>query len=88
MKKSELKQIIREIINEAQGSKIITIQRSSPDIDTEKEFRMYKYAIPECEPIKLSNGMYLHVYKVTQYNDQNPAGDEDEEQDAFEREQL
>ena len=48
-------------------------------------FRMYKYAIPEHAPIKLSNGKWLHSYKVTNY-DEDMRGDLDEEQECFERE--
>lgn len=59
-------------------------------IQTGEEFDVntlpYKFAIPEHEPIKLSNGKYLRSYRVTKYNDHEPAGDADVEHDAFERE--
>lgn len=74
------------MLNPKDMSNIVSIQRSSADIDVNSEFRNYKYAIPEHEPIKLSNGMWLHTYKVTAYNDHAPAGDEDVEQESFERE--
>ena len=50
-------------------------------------FRGYKYAIPEHPPIKLSNGQWLHTYRLTKYNDNNVTGDEDVEQDAYDYEQ-
>jgi len=63
---------------------IIQIQRPDKAIDINKEFAYYKYAIPECEPIKLSNGNYLHVYKVTKYSrDSYIYGDIDEEMDTI-----
>lgn len=67
-------------------SKIISIQTDSQDIDVETQFRNYKFASPEHEPIKLSNGKWLHSYKVTKYNDHDPHGDQDVEQESFERE--
>ena len=47
---------------------IVTIQNKSRIIDKNKEFRHYKHAILEHEPILLSNGMWLHIYKVTEYD--------------------
>lgn len=85
---SQLKQIIENEINEygrAGGNRIISIERSTQDIDVANEFRMYKYAVSEHEPIKLSNGNWLHVYRVTNYLS-GAHGDPDEEQSAFEKE--
>ena len=65
---------------------IITLRRPSNIIDVEKEFRFYKHAIPEHEPIKLSDGSWLHTYRVTKYNLDYAGGDIDEEQEAFDRE--
>ena len=67
---------------------IITIQRSSQDIDVNREFAHYKFAIPEHQPIKLSNGLWLHIYKVTKYNESSCFSDLDVAQDSFEREML
>lgn len=61
---------------------IVSIQTKSESIDVNQEFRHYKYAIPEHTPIRLSNGMWLHTYRVTKYNDYDPY-DIDVEQDAF-----
>mgnify|MGYP001569855465 CR=1 FL=1 len=72
-------------LKENTSSKIISVERPTQDLDVEKEFRMYKYAIPEHEPIKLSNNNYLHVYRVTKYSG-GLHGDPDEEQAAYERE--
>ena len=80
----QLKNIIENTILK-ENHKIISIQRPTQNIDMEKEFRGYKYAIPEHPSIKLSNGNWLHTYRVTKYG-QGPHGDPDEEQDAFERE--
>jgi hypothetical protein len=44
----------------------------------------YKYAIPERPSIKLSDNSYLHIYRVTDFNDHSPFGDEDIEQYCFE----
>jgi len=49
-------------------TRIISIQQPNPVIDIENTFSIYKNAEPEHEPIKLSNGMYLHTYKVTEFN--------------------
>lgn len=67
-------------------SQVVNIQLKEQYIDVNKVFAQYKYAIAEHEPIRLSNGMYLHSYKVTKYNDHSPAGDIDAEQDAFDNE--
>ena len=65
-------------------SKIITFQWRSEDYDVNK--MPYKYAIAEHQPIKLSNGTYLHSYRVTNYQDREPAGDMDIEQDCYDKE--
>jgi hypothetical protein len=67
-------------------TKIITIQLElrHPDVS-----RMpYKYVIPEHEPIKLSSGLWLHILRVTDYNDSEPSGDPDIEQEAFKTNQY
>lgn len=67
-------------------SKIISFQVKNDDQAT-KLLSQYKYAIPEHTPIELSNGLWLHTYKVTRYDDfGHPAGDQDSEQDAVDRE--
>ncbi len=38
-------------------------------IDVNQVFRFYKYAIPEHSPIKLSNGSWLHTYRLTRYDE-------------------
>jgi hypothetical protein len=65
-------------------SKIITFQWNSKDFDVNT--MPYKYAISEHPPIKLSDGTWLHSYKVTKYNDSEPAGDPDVEQEVFDNE--
>lgn len=66
---------------------IITIQRSTPDIDIKSEFSNYKYAVHEMQPVKLSNGLYLHVIRVTKYStDDYMYGDPDVEQETFNNE--
>ena len=69
---------------------IKTIQTNSPEIDVNVYFRDYKYAIQEHAPIKLSNGNWLHSYRVTKYQNDGMSlhEDMDEEQDAFEREMF
>jgi len=69
-------------------SKIITIQTKTWFIDKSKEFKNYKYAIPEHKPILLSTGLWLHIYKVTKYDDYNIAGDIDIEEEQFNNNQL
>lgn len=61
--------------------KIISIQRLTAEIDINKEFSNYRFALPEHPPIKLSNGKYLHTYRVTEYLDFEPAGDPDTEEE-------
>ena len=65
-------------------TKIITLQLElrQPDISG----MPYKYVVPEHEPIKLSNGLWLHTFRVTSYDDQDPSGDPDVEQEAFDNE--
>jgi hypothetical protein len=65
-------------------AKIISFQSITPEIDVNK--LPYKYAIPEHEPIKLSNGNYLLSFRVTKYFDNSPCGDEDVEQNCFDNE--
>jgi hypothetical protein len=67
-------------------AKIITIQTSAKVVDVSGW--AYKYVIRERAPIKLSNGMYLHVFKATEYNNDYAGGDFDEECDAFYNEQF
>ena len=67
-------------------SQVISIQLKEQFIDVNKVFAQYKYAIAEHQPIRLSNGMYLHSYKVTRYNDHSPIGDIDVENESFENE--
>jgi hypothetical protein len=65
-------------------SKIISFRSKEQSIDINT--LPYKYAIPERPSIKLSDNSYLHIYRVTDFNDYSPSGDEDIEQDCFERE--
>jgi hypothetical protein len=67
---------------------IKTIQTKTATIDVNSLFRNYKYAIQEHAPIRLSNGMWLHTYRLTKYNDSDPHGDQDVERDAFYNEQF
>ena len=68
---------------------IITLIRKTKKIDVNEEFKFYKYAIPEHEPIKLSTGEYLHIYRVAEYDKQDCQGiDFDVEEEAFYREML
>lgn len=67
-------------------ARIVSFQRETASIDVNKEFTNYKYAKPEHTPIRLSNGKYLHTYKLTPYNDYSASGDEDIEAEAVERE--
>jgi hypothetical protein len=67
-------------------TKIITVQTSSKDVDVSAW--SYKYVIREHAPIKLSNGMYLHTFRATEYNNNYAGGDSDEEYDAFYNEQF
>jgi hypothetical protein len=69
----------------AQKQKIITFQWKTETVDLEKDLWTYKYALQEHPPIKLSNGMWLHSYRVTPFSN-DPGGDPDEEQESFERE--
>jgi len=89
MNKIQLKGIIKEELNkvlkEDKNGKIITYMSKEKDIDVNDIFRNYKYAIPEMNPKKLSNGTWLHVYKVTNYS-KDAHGDFDEESDAYDRE--
>jgi len=62
-------------------SKIISIQSITSEIDVNKF--PYKYAISEHEPIKLSNGNYLLSFRVTNYNDSEPSGDQDIEENCY-----
>lgn len=66
-------------------AKIISFQAKEYfDVNT---LKTYKYAIPEHEPILLSNGLYLYSYRVTPYDEYDAAyGDFDEECYAVERE--
>ncbi len=66
--------------------KIITFQAPSEYIDVNA--LPYKYAIEEHMPIKLSNGMYLHSYKVTEYGKDYAGGDFDEECEAYYNERF
>jgi hypothetical protein len=65
-------------------SKIISFQWKTQEFDVNK--MPYKYAIPEHGPIQLSNRMWLHTYKVSMYNDQDPSGDIDIENEIFNQE--
>lgn len=65
---------------------IQTVILPSDQIDVNNVFRNYKYAVPEMNPVKLSNGMWLHCYALTNFNDCDPAGDIDVEQDCFDNE--
>jgi hypothetical protein len=67
-------------------SNIKTIETKKYELDVDRVFAHYKYAVPEHDPIKLSNGNYLHVYRVTRYDDFDPQGDSDVEQDFCDRE--
>jgi len=65
-------------------NKIISFQSITLAIDVNN--LPYKYAIPEHEPIKLSNGNYLLSFRVTPYFDNDPQGDSDVEQECFDNE--
>jgi hypothetical protein len=65
-------------------SKIITFQWKTEEFDVNK--MPYKYAIPEHQPIHLSNGMWLHTYKVSMFDDTNPSGDIEIENEIFNQE--
>jgi hypothetical protein len=64
--------------------KIINFQHKDEFFDVNK--LPYKYAIQEHLPLKLSNKMWLHSYRVTNYNDQSQTGDIDVEEDCFNNE--
>jgi hypothetical protein len=64
-------------------TRIISVQQPTDAIDVNNVFRVYKYARQEHLPIKLSNGMWLHTYRVTEHDYDNPHGDEDYENDCF-----
>lgn len=64
---------------------IIHIQTKTADFPS-RELRNVKRAIAEHEPIKLSNGTWLHSYKITQFEANDAYGDADEEQEAVNRE--
>lgn len=62
--------------------RIVTLQSPSKDFDVNR--LPYKYAIKEHEPILLSNGRYLHSYRVTPYSQESAYyGDSCEENQAF-----
>lgn len=65
-------------------SKIISFRSKEQSIDI--NILPYKYAIPERPSIKLSDNSYLHIYRVTDFNDNTSSGDEDIEQGCYERE--
>lgn len=65
------------------NQRIISIQMPIEVIDVNQVFRIYKYAVQEHLPIKLSNGMWLHTYRVTESEYDNPHGDSDYENDSF-----
>ena len=58
---------------------IKSIQTNSEILDVNKVFKHYKYAIPEHEPIKLSNNLWLHTYRLTKHDIwDNIFGEEDD----------
>ncbi len=67
---------------------IKTVIHPTQDIDVNRVFSNYKYAIPEFPAKKLSDGTWLHCYKVTKYDNDGMSlhEDLDEEQEAFDRE--
>jgi len=69
-------------------SNIISFHSPKNHIDkSSTEYAQYKFMIPEHKPIKLSNGSYLHTFKVTEYNQEDKIyGDSDEEQECVDRE--
>lgn len=52
-------------------------------IDVNGIFKQYKYARQEHYPIRLSNGMWLHTYRITEYDYEDTHGDSDYENDSF-----
>lgn len=70
------------------NSRIISIQLPTACIEVNNVFRIYKYARQEHEPIQLSNGMWLHTYRITEYEHDNPHGDDDIENDTYTETQL
>lgn len=70
-------------------NKIISIEHKDNTLNVNEVFKSCKYAIPECEPIKLSNGNWMHIYKVTPYGretDENYNDIDEIEEDTFNRE--
>jgi len=66
--------------------KIISINSSSKEVDVSNW--AFKYVRRERAPIKLSNGTYLHIFVVTEYDNDYGGGDFDEECDAYYNEQF
>lgn len=69
---------------------IKTYQTEEQHLDVNRWFADYKSAIPEHPPIQLSNGLWLHTYRLTPYNwdgGQPYLGEcREHEQEAWERE--
>ena len=70
------------------NSRIISIQMPNECIDVNGIFKQYKYARQEHCPIKLSNGMWLHTYRITEYEYEDPHGDNDIENDWYNDTQI
>lgn len=60
-----------------------TLYTNSQEVDVSKQFGNFKYAVPEHEPIQLTNGMWLHTYRLTRYDDTSAGGDSDVEYDSW-----
>ena len=63
-------------------ARIESVELPYCDLDVNEFFKYEKYAIPEHEPIKLSNDNYLHTYRITSYESltSDPFGDFDDEE--------
>lgn len=64
-------------------SRIISIQMPKEVFDVNSYFKHYKYIKQEHYPIKLSNGMWLHTYRIIDYDYDNPHGDTDIENQFY-----
>lgn len=52
-------------------------------IDVNRTFKHFKYAKQEHYPLMLSNGMWLHTYRVTEHDYEDPHDDSDYENDSY-----
>ena len=68
------------------SSRIIMHITDSATLNPNIAFKLYKYAIAEMPPLKLSTGMWLHIYKCTPYAPYDlyaDGSDPDEEAQAY-----